>query len=101
MERGPSETVLRHQAQVLNRMLDFQNSLQLQGEDQRRKAEKTADIFHLSPQNLPPDLGRRSAEMEALLKKFLDEPHPPEYEEAIRSYFEILKAQNLAPQPQK
>jgi len=101
MERGPSETVLRHQAQILNRMLDFQNSLQKQGEDQRRKAEKAVDIFHLSPKDLSPDLGRRAAEMEELLKKFMDEPRPPEYEEAIRSYFETLKIQNLASPPQK
>lgn len=99
MEREPSENLLRRQAQVLNRMLDFQRSLQMQREDERRQAQKAVDIFHLSPKDLPSDAGREAAEMEALLKKFLDEPHPPEYQEAVRSYFEALKTKNLfAPQ---
>ncbi len=99
MERGPSENVMRRQAQVLNRMLDFQRSLQTQREDERRQAQKPVDIFHLSPQDLPNEVGSRAAEMEALLKKFLDEPHPPEYQEAVRSYFEALKTKEfLSPQ---
>jgi len=99
MERGPSEGVLRRQAQVLNRMLDFQRSLQTQREEERRQAQRATDVFHLSPKDLPPDVGKEVAEMEALLKKFLDEPHPPEYQEAVRSYFEALKTKNfLAPQ---
>lgn len=101
MEKSPSETVLRHQAQILNRMLDFQNSLQTQKQDERRKAEQAVDIFHLSPNNLNPNAGQRAAEVEELLKKFLDEPHPSEYEEAVRAYFEVLKAQNLTSQPQR
>lgn len=100
MQRGPSEGVLRHQVQVLNRMLDFQRSLQTQGEDERRQAQKAVDIFHLSPGDINPDAGRRAAETEALLKKFLDEPHPPEYQEALERYFEALKTQNFAA-PQK
>ena len=95
MERAPSQEVLHRQAQVLNRMLDFQRSLQTQREDERRQAQKAVDIFHLSPENLPEDAGRQAADMEALLKKFLDEPHPPEYQEAVRSYFEALKARNF------
>src|SRR5262249_808080 len=99
MERAPSDGLLRRQAQVLNRMLDFQRSLQTQREDERREAQKAVDIFHLSPENVPKEAGNRAAEMETLLKKFLDEPHPPEYQEAVRSYFEALKAQNaLSPQ---
>jgi hypothetical protein len=100
MERGPSEGMLRRQAQVLNRMLDFQRSLQTQREDDRREAQKAVDIFHLSPENLPKETGSRAVEMEALLKKFLDEPHPPEYQEAVRSYFEALKTKNF-PTPEK
>ncbi|HXF47941.1 MAG TPA: DUF4175 family protein [Verrucomicrobiae bacterium] len=100
MERGPSEGVLRRQAQVLNRMLDFQRSLQTQREDDRREAQKAVDIFHLSPENLPKETGSRAADMEALLKKFLDEPHPPEYQEAVRNYFEALKTNNF-PVPEK
>ncbi|HEU4437435.1 MAG TPA: hypothetical protein VFR89_08215, partial [candidate division Zixibacteria bacterium] len=95
MERAPSQGVLHRQAQVLNRMLDFQRSLQTQREDERRQAQKAVDIFHLSPENLPEGAGRQAADMEALLKKFLDEPHPPEYQEAVRSYFEALKARNF------
>jgi len=99
MEHSPTEGLLRRQAQVLNRMLDFQRSLQTQREDERRQAQKPVDIFHLSPQGLPKEVGSRAAEMEALLKKFLDEPHPPEYQEAVRSYFEALKSKEfLSPQ---
>lgn len=99
MEQGPKEGVLRRQTQVLNRMLDFQRSLQTQREEERRQAQKAVDIFHLSPKDLPQDVGSQVAEMEALLKKFLEEPHPPEYQEAVRSYFEALKTKNfLTPQ---
>ncbi len=99
IERGPSEGLLRRQAQVLNRMLDFQRSLQTQREDERRQAQKAVDIFHLSPKDLPQEVGNEAAEMEVLLKKFLDEPHPPEYQEAVRSYFEALKIKDfMAPQ---
>ncbi len=103
MERGPSEGVLQRQAQILNRMLDFERSLQTQREDQRREARRPVkDIFNLSPDGLKADVGRRAAEIEALLQKFLDEPHPPEYQEAVRSYFEALKNRNwTAPQEQK
>ncbi|MCI0595356.1 MAG: hypothetical protein L0Z48_02315 [candidate division Zixibacteria bacterium] len=100
MERGPSEGLLRRQAQVMNRMLDFQRSLQTQREEERRQAQKPVDIFNLSPEKLPKETGSRAAEMEALLKKFLDEPHPPEYQEAVRNYFEALKTKELL-SPQK
>ncbi|MCI0330564.1 MAG: hypothetical protein L0196_06375 [candidate division Zixibacteria bacterium] len=95
MERGPAEGLLKRQARVLNRMLDFQRSLQTQREEERRKAQKAVDVFHLSPADVSPDAGWRAAEMESRLKKFLEEPHPPEYQEAVRDYFEALKSQNL------
>ncbi len=95
MGHGPSEGLSKRQARVLNRMLDFQRSLQVQQEEEQRQAQKAVDIFHLSPKDVNPNAGLRAVEMEGLLKKFLEEPHPPEYQEAVRNYFEALKTQNL------
>ena len=89
---APSESILRQERTILNRLLDAERSVRKQGSSKRRES-RVAEAYRWSPDpstaTTPREPTSRSVDPAAIIRA-LDERYPASYAPLVRAYFRAL-----------
>lgn len=88
-ERSVSRDMVERQKQILSRLLQAQQSLQTQGEEERRRSQTGDDITRDSPDPLSP--AEQTEQLRRDLLRALESGYASDYEELIKRYFQQLR----------
>jgi hypothetical protein len=87
------------QLQIYSRMLEATRSLQRKDFSERRQATTATEDVYQVPPALSSEVLNDQTEIEDLLRQFLDDEYPAQYEEQVKAYFRALLQLRYQAQP--